>query len=694
MIGSTRYLHWRRRRRAGWLALLMTTAVCMVLTSVPAVATPILPVPTDPADAVSSDSTSSTSVPLESCLWSEDPLDQMYPAGIPGLSDGLSSECQAAGQGAQADSEGGGSGEPAERERMRALQEQYGMSGCRVVEGFNDRCPAAVGDLARPSSSGLMITEFKSVSSPDGQWLYGVGVEVSRDVPTAWSAIITKYGAPTSQYDGAVVWQTRIGLAAPENGRVDLHNVALNVAVSYDGSRLYVTGTTYYLFAGGFLLYEDRTSAEVDVYSKGPAEDGWVAAVDTADGGIVWNRSLRPLLGARAASASGFRPFGLAISPDDQRVFVSSGVLYDKAWVRGPQGAAWHFAFDAESGLPVWVQEVAPASALDYSSRTAVSTLAQNQLTVSPDGSRLYSQVFVMDTIAPWVADGFMTLALDTVTGTVAWKDTDMPELRSPVDALMPQSGVLVSPDGSHVYSLRTAYTPATDADPRPRPIGYLVRAYDAATGSTIWSHEYILAPDGCTKTYMYPGTFGRAVALSPSGDHLYLLAPAYYHHKECTWTPTSSGEDEPPYWEGWGTAVFSVRAATGDLDWATYHSDSHLYVGGGLVVVPGPAGGDAGSRVIIVTNTYPLWSSMPWQYATIVDLDAADGRRLWQARFLNTFNDEKTDFRSWGSGMISPDGTHLYVLVEETHRTPLPENAIEKNGMKVLAYDIQNPIS
>lgn len=527
-----------------------------------------------------------------------------------------------------------------EREEQE-LQQQYGSIGCTVVPGFNDRCPTMVSWPVKPFNGGTTMLPRTLISSPDGRMLYAIAWEHrDRDLSVT---VITAFLANT----GDIVWSQTFG-RTPETAEHPDTNPWFAAAVSHDGSRLYVAGRNAHLL-------------------NNLVDDGWVAAFDTATGGLVWAQKMKELLGATPTAGS--TPAALVVSPDDHRIFVSTRVLdFGDSQLSGERNEeAWHLALDSSSGELIW-----KTSQAERKPNSTILFNGSRSLALSPDGSRVFSLTIGKNPRGN--QDGsFTVLVYDASTGQLLWEQGDA---FPPEDGLQNQpAGLIVSPDGSRLF-----VAAPHDARSEPGSPGrFYVSAYDTASGATMWSEEYSPAQPECAQTDVLLDNRNGALAISPSGSLLYLAGLAM--NGRC------GGGDQ---FEDrlWGPAVFALQAATGDVEWSALHGDrgEECVLGRCFVAVaPGPGGGDAGSQVFVTANRGPPWSS-GHNYSLTLAYDGRSGDPLWQGRYLDTFNDGETLYAPTGGSLISSDGTRLYVLNEAFSRT---RGWTGMRVMQVIGYDI-----
>jgi DNA-binding beta-propeller fold protein YncE len=226
---------------------------------------------------------------------------------------------------------------------------------------------------------------------------------------------------------GTKLWAKRL------DGQASGDDSAMDVAVSGDGTRVFVTGGS----DGGFT-----------------GTDYVTRAYDATTGAKLWTTSYDGLAQFDDDAVA------LVVSPDDSTVFVtgdSSATTnandYDYATI----------AYDAASGAELWAKRYdGPANSND----------APFAIAVSPDGQA----VFVTGTsISATGSFDFATLAYATSTGARLWKTRYGGRWHGVDEAF----GIVVSPDGSSVF--------VTGNSVSANSFDMETVAYDAATGATEW---------------------------------------------------------------------------------------------------------------------------------------------------------------------------------------------------------------
>jgi len=307
--------------------------------------------------------------------------------------------------------------------------------------------PRASGDLlwATPydGPAHMSDTAYAVASSPNGSTAYVTGG--SYVSPFDSDYVTAAYDTST----GSELWSTRY------DGPFHSFDTALAIAVSPDGSRVFVTGESigssgYYDLTtiaydasdgsplwtarydgtghkddGGVALAmsSDGTTVFVTGYSRGASssDDFITIAYDAADGTPRWQRRLN-------GPGNRFdRPTGLAVAPNASLLFVAGFVAV------GSTSDYATVAYDAATGAKVWVKTY---------DGTGHNSDGANAIAVTPDGSTL---VVTGDSTSPNLTDDYTTIAYDAASGTRKWLKRYNGQANGDDQA----RSIAVTPDGS-----------------------------------------------------------------------------------------------------------------------------------------------------------------------------------------------------------------------------------------------------
>ena len=389
-------------------------------------------------------------------------------------------------------------------------------------------------------------------------------------------------------------------------------NHVVGLAVSPDGSRVFITGDVYNPSTGGELrtvAYDASTGTELWT-TDGPASDVRASALrlspdgstvfvvgssngdyltvayDAATGARVWKKRYKDPIGGNFGNEAG--AFG--VSPDGSTVFVTGasddGVWTDYATV----------AYKASTGRHLWTARYG-GSAKD----------AARALSVSPDSSAVFISGFSVSQTSLDIE----TVGYNAATGRELWKR----RYDGPAHHEDQANAMAVSPDGSQVY-----VTGFSDASNRRRD--FVTLAYGAKTGTQRWTRRY----DG-------PGEWddnAKAISVSPDGSRIYVAGYRTGHR-------SFSRDAETIAYSSGGERLWH-RAYNGPLDgW-----DQAAAIG----VSPD------GKQVYVTGFRYDL----PYNrdYMTLA-YRASSGEHLWEA-----FYDQDDDGASVLG--VNPDGSSVYV--------------------------------
>ena len=379
-------------------------------------------------------------------------------------------------------------------------------------------------------------------ASPDGSTVFVAGF--SGTVRAHFSTVA--YNAAT----GARRW------AVPFYGRG--YTQAYAMAVSPDGSKLFVTGSTTPAQGGSAraitVAYDAGTGARLwtqqafpvsSTFNVGTAvavsPDGAtvfvggtagrhiaVVAYDATTGALRWLAHYQP-----AGAANGNE--SVAVSPDGSMVFLTGPFRGSS----GPVESAT-IAYDAGTGAQLWA-EVASGNAG-----------TGHELAVSPDGSAVF--------ITGWLGQGsptssFTTIAYGATTGARLWAR----RYQGPGKFSVPEA-VTVSPDGSRLFVTGGSSESLTGV------VDFATVAYDTANGAVLWSRSY---QPPATSEAGPGGAF--AAGVSPDGTLVFV---------------TGSSPGSRPKSSNYTTIAYDT--ATGHTSWlARYRGRQDFGVASSLAVSP-----------------------------------------------------------------------------------------------------------
>jgi WD40 repeat protein len=355
--------------------------------------------------------------------------------------------------------------------------------------------------------------------SGDGKRVYVTGGTVGKK--TGWDYGTLAYDAAT----GKRLWVARYNGPA---GRADGGEA---LAVGGDGARVFVTGTSY----GGKATHDDYATIAYDAQTgrrlwiaryDGPdhGNEEWPSVAASANGTRVFVSGAGPGVntefdyaviaydastGAQLwasrydGPAHGFdEACSVAVGGDGQRVFASG---FTEADEDGSEDATT-IALDASTGARLWVASYAgrgnPADGTDVDDRTC-------SLHVSSDGTKVFGTGFCCG--GEESEEDYLTVAYDAATGRQLWAARD----DGPAHGYDWAHSLGLSPDGTKVFvsGESEARKPRYTSD-------YATIAYDAETGTQLWSARY----DGPGKTDDWGGPLGVAA----TGTHVVVTGTSF----------------------------------------------------------------------------------------------------------------------------------------------------------------------
>jgi hypothetical protein len=385
------------------------------------------------------------------------------------------------------------------------------------------------------------------------------------------------------------------------------------IAMSPDGSEVFVAGTTIGIGGGAVIAYDAASGTElwVSVFDDSPAavtvspdgsrlyvtggDRGYrTTGYDTVTGGQLWTGSFA--IGCCGTATS------LALSPDGLRLFVT-GIIVNPGYADDYAT----IAYNAISGAHVWVRLYdGPATEGNDDARA---------IDVSPNGKL----VFVTGTSygAAGISDpDIATIAYDATTGSRRWlRRFDGPGETDSDGA----SSLTASEDGSRVFV--TGQTSPPDGS----GTAYITLAYSAVTGTPLWARSY----DG--------PAVGRdtddARAIAEHGGTVYV---------------TGGVEDEESVSD---YVTIAYEAVSGKALWLARYAGPGASSNVALDIAIRPDGAE------VFATGYSAGSSTSFDYATVA-YDATSGRQHW----VTTYDGPGSQEDEPTSLLVSPDGTAVFV--------------------------------
>jgi hypothetical protein len=334
-------------------------------------------------------------------------------------------------------------------------------------------------------AGGVGGTQRWSASFDAGTPAFSYDVAVSPDGATVYATGTTNYGTSAPRHYATVAVDAQTGAqrwaAVYRSSTVtQQHDQATRIAVSPDGSKLFVTGASWCGCGGsafeGYstVAYDAATGSKLwassyahpgpGAYSIAVSPDSSEVFVngqtDTANDTVAYDAATGTQLFVISVTKSLVPWEGLAVSPDSATVYVATTVDLPAS----PCGYRIA-AYDASDGTPRW--------SATYANCGGEGHLA---ISLSSDGSRLVA--------AGYGNQGFVTVAFDASTGAQLWASAAS-GVRTDGDV---EPKVAFSPDGTRVFIVGYR-CPSSCFGRRDQPFETV--GYDAATGEELWQSSY-----------------------------------------------------------------------------------------------------------------------------------------------------------------------------------------------------------
>ncbi len=395
----------------------------------------------------------------------------------------------------------------------------------------------------------------RAVTSPDGSKIFVTGSSASTDTGNDLATVALDAGT------GQRLW------AARYDGPASLNDDAIDIAVSPDGSAVFVTGssegtstvrdlvTVAYDTSSGAKLWAKRydgAAHDVDdpsairvspdgtqvfvagtsLTSLSTGFDIRTIAYDASTGAVQWNKRHN---GSLDNDDSGF---SLAVSPDGSSV-VAVGTSYNSTG-----GDYTTISYDASSGATNWVKAYNGYASNSYDEAHAV--------VINPAGTRAFVTGFIGLGPPESPSGGTLTMDYATVayrlaTGKQVWDRL----YDGPTHGNDQASALAISPDGSMVFATGVLC-------PQGQCTGALNEwatvAYHAGTGEQAWVRRF----NGPGESF----DIAMAVAVSPSSSTVYVTGDTTSNGANYARTIAYSATD--------GVTIWSTRfgpAQAGDVD-------------------------------------------------------------------------------------------------------------------------------
>jgi outer membrane protein assembly factor BamB len=380
----------------------------------------------------------------------------------------------------------------------------------------------------------------------------------------------------------------------------------------------------------------------VSGYSPGRGSDNdyLTVAYDAATGAKVWTARYN------GRGREGDTPYGLDVSPDGSKVFVT-GI----SWDGGSRNDYLTVAYDAATGARVWVSRYNGPDKDDFASGLAVS----------PDASTVFVTGY---SEARHTLYDYATVAYDAATGAEVWSTRYHGFSNDYARA------VAVSPDGSTIFVTGESWGDLVD---------YVTVAYDAATGAELWVVKY-------NGGGSYPTDEPTSLGVSPDGSSVFVTGDSVGDETADYATVAYDADTGTELWVSRydgprssadsasslgvspdGGTVFVTGSSYGEFatfdDFATVAYDAATGTELWVTRYDGPrSGNDVASALgvspdgaMVFVTGYSAHRQGPADFATLA-YDAATGMELWMSRAGGRGSDSAADLA------VAPQGTTVFV--------------------------------
>ncbi|MCA1840941.1 MAG: hypothetical protein LC723_11540 [Actinobacteria bacterium] len=385
------------------------------------------------------------------------------------------------------------------------------------------------------------------------------------------------YATVAYSTEGTELW------SATYNGPANSDDYPRSIAVSPDGSTVFVTG-----FVMDPSDHWEKDYATV-AYSATNGTQLWAAVYNGPGKDNDWANAL-------------------AMSPDGSKVFVTG-----LSWNWGYEYTT--IAYSATSGTQLWIaRDPGPGGDGSWS----IGGRPPNAIAVSPDGSMVFVTEF---------AYGYETVAFSAMSGTELWSSG----YSDPASGNSHPMSIAASPDGSKVFVTGLSYVSDSGYD-------YATVAYSAMSGTELWASRYNGPGNADDKAL--------SMAVSPDGSKVFVTGLSH-----------GSGTDDD-------YATIAYSSISGTELWASRYNGPSNANDKAYSIAVSPDG----SKVFVTGNS--VGGSAPLlargdltDYATVAYV-ATSGTQKWASRFYNGRSCCDYGFESLANSLaVSPDGSKVFMM-------------------------------